>query len=56
MSKRYLTQDYEAARRGETRLDCREQCYACGILTAFREERAGLLAGAWGCPPVGEVA
>ena len=56
VSKRYLTQDYEAALRGETRLDCREQCYACGILTAFREERAGLPAGAWSCPPVGESA
>jgi radical SAM family uncharacterized protein len=40
VSKRYLARDYEASLRGETRLDCREQCYACGILTAFREERA----------------
>jgi radical SAM family uncharacterized protein len=56
VSKRYLAQDYTASLRGETRLDCREQCYACGILTAFREEGAGLPAGAWGCPPVGEVA
>jgi radical SAM family uncharacterized protein len=52
VSKRYLAQDYEASTRGETRADCREQCYACGILTAFREEQAGLPAGAWSCPPV----
>jgi radical SAM family uncharacterized protein len=52
VSKEYLARDYQASRRGETRLDCREQCYACGILTAFREERAGLAADAWGCPPL----
>jgi radical SAM superfamily enzyme YgiQ (UPF0313 family) len=52
VTKQYLTRDYEASLQGETRLDCREQCYACGILTAFREERAELSAEAWGCPPV----
>jgi radical SAM family uncharacterized protein len=52
VTKEYLRRDHEASLRGETRLDCREQCYACGILTAFRQERAVLPAGAWGCPPV----
>jgi len=52
VTKRYLARDYEASLRGETRLDCREQCYACGILSAFREERAKLPQEAWGCPPV----
>jgi len=52
VTKRYLTCDYEASLRGETRLDCRDHCYACGILTAFRDERAGLPAEAWGCPPI----
>ena len=52
VSKRYLLQDYQASIRGETRPDCREQCYACGILTAFREQRAELPVGAWSCPPV----
>jgi len=52
VTKSYLIRDYEASLRGETRLDCREQCYACGILTAFREERAGVAAEAWGCPPL----
>lgn len=52
VSKRYLARDYEASIHGETRLDCREQCYACGILTAFREQRAELPVGAWSCPPV----
>jgi hypothetical protein len=52
VTKAYLARDYQASQRGETRLDCRDQCYACGILTAFRGERAGLAADAWGCPPV----
>lgn len=52
VTRKYLARDYEASLRGETRLDCREQCYACGIVTAFRGERAGLPAGAWACPPV----
>jgi radical SAM superfamily enzyme YgiQ (UPF0313 family) len=51
VTKEYLSRDYQASLRGETRLDCREQCYACGILTAFRDERVGLPADAWGCPP-----
>jgi radical SAM family uncharacterized protein len=52
VTKEFLARDYEASLRGEVRLDCREQCYACGILTAFREERDGLTSEAWGCPPV----
>ena len=52
VSKRFLIRDYEAALQGETRPDCREQCYACGILTAFRTERADLEEDAWGCPPL----
>jgi radical SAM family uncharacterized protein len=51
VSKAYLARDYQASQRGETRLDCREQCYACGILTAFKEQRADSPAEAWGCPP-----
>jgi radical SAM family uncharacterized protein len=52
VSKHYLARDYEASLRGQARLDCREQCYACGILTAFRDERADLPDGAWACPPL----
>ncbi len=52
VSKRYLARDYEASLRGETRLDCREQCYACGIVTAFRDLQAGLPGDGWVCPPV----
>ncbi len=52
LTKEYLKRDYQASLHGETRPDCREQCYACGILTAFREERIREPASAWGCPPV----
>jgi radical SAM family uncharacterized protein len=52
VTKRYLVRDYQASLRGETRLDCREQCYACGILTAFRDERAAVPDEAWACPPL----
>jgi radical SAM family uncharacterized protein len=52
VTKRYLARDYEAALRGETRPDCREQCAACGILTAFRQERAEAPDEAWACPPL----
>jgi radical SAM family uncharacterized protein len=52
VSKRYLAREYQASMQGETRVDCREQCFACGILAAFGDERAGLPDGAWGCPPL----
>jgi hypothetical protein len=52
VTEKYLARDYQASLRGEIRLDCRERCYACGILTAFHDERAALPARAWGCPPV----
>jgi radical SAM superfamily enzyme YgiQ (UPF0313 family) len=52
VTKDYLAQDYQSSLRGETHLDCREQCYACGILTAFSAERAQVPADAWGCPPL----
>jgi radical SAM family uncharacterized protein len=50
VSKKYLARDYQASLRGETHGDCRETCYACGILSAFRDEWAGLPAGSWVCP------
>ncbi len=50
VTKEYLAGDYQAALRKETHPDCREQCAACGILSAFRRERAGVASGAWACP------
>jgi radical SAM family uncharacterized protein len=54
VSKRFLARDYQASLRGDTHPDCREQCYACGILTAFRDECADLPVDAWVCPTPGD--
>jgi radical SAM family uncharacterized protein len=52
VSKRYLREDYEMGMRGQTRPDCREQCYGCGILSRFRPLRVALPDEAWKCPPI----
>jgi len=51
VSKRFMLREYQKALQGETTGDCREKCYACGILTEFRAERRELPEDAWGCPP-----
>jgi hypothetical protein len=50
--KKYLAQDYLLSLEGKTRPDCREQCYACGILPAFAEMRSKYPGNAWKCPEV----
>jgi radical SAM family uncharacterized protein len=52
VKKRWLLKDYRASLKGETRSDCREQCFACGILSTFRELHSQTPAEAWECPPV----
>jgi radical SAM superfamily enzyme YgiQ (UPF0313 family) len=52
VSKKFLLREYRKALAGETTDDCREHCYACGILAEFRSERRRVAADAWGCPPV----
>jgi radical SAM superfamily enzyme YgiQ (UPF0313 family) len=51
VSKRYLSRDYEMSQAEETRQDCRDGCYACGILPAFADLRRQIPAEAWECPP-----
>lgn len=48
----YLKQDFQWSLEGRFRDDCRQQCYACGILPKFRDIRAALPKDAWKCPPV----
>ncbi len=48
--KAYLKDDYQRSLTGETRPDCRGQCYACGILSTFRELRLTAPGGGWKCP------
>jgi hypothetical protein len=50
--KKFLAQDYLMSQQGETRIDCRERCFACGILPTFSQLRSETPAGAWECPEV----
>jgi hypothetical protein len=52
VNKRFLAQDYLMSQRGEPRADCREQCFACGILPQFATTRSQIHSAAWKCPPV----
>ena len=52
VEKRWLLLDWYAAQKGETKVDCREHCYHCGILTAFKGLRANTPPAAWECPPI----
>lgn len=54
VSKAFLAQEYAAALQGRITGDCREHCYACGILGQFKEQRREAADDAWGCPPVGK--
>ncbi|MGF1504451.1 MAG: radical SAM protein [Anaerolineae bacterium] len=52
VTKKFLTQDYLMSQEGDTRNDCRDQCFACGILPKFTQTRSETPADAWQCPPV----
>ena len=50
--KKFLQQDYLMSIKRETRVDCRDKCFACGILPKFAKERSTTEDMAWECPPV----
>jgi len=52
VSKKFLTQDYLWSLNGKIRIDCREQCYACGVLPEFKELRRDNPGDHWKCPEV----
>lgn len=52
VTKKFLTQDYLMSQAQETRIDCRHQCFACGILPKLKDLRRETPAEAWECPPV----
>jgi radical SAM family uncharacterized protein len=52
VKKKFLLEDYSMSLVGETRQDCRNQCFACGILPKFKDTRMETPADAWKCPPV----
>jgi radical SAM family uncharacterized protein len=51
--KSFLLQDYTWSLEGRLRADCREQCFACGILPQFNELRRENPGEQWRCPEVG---
>lgn len=53
--KHFLQQDYLMSIKGETRVDCRDNCFACGILPKFKDIRSQTEPMAWECPPVKPV-
>jgi radical SAM family uncharacterized protein len=52
VKKKFLFEDFIMSQHGETRQDCRNQCFACGILPKFGPMRMNTPAEAWKCPPV----
>jgi hypothetical protein len=50
--KEFLTEDYLWSLRGQTRVDCRERCFACGILPRFADLRRLNPGDTWECPEV----
>ena len=55
VTRRFLTQDYLMSQQEETRIDCRDQCFACGILPKLKDLRRETPAEAWACPPVSKI-
>lgn len=52
VKKQYLIEEYRRSQAGVLRADCRENCYACGILPVFTEMRRAFPGKAWKCPEV----
>lgn len=50
--KKYLLQDYQLSQASQTRSDCRLQCFGCGILPGYAEDRRANPGDAWCCPEV----
>jgi len=50
--KKYLLQDFQLSQVSITRSDCRQQCFACGILPAFANIRRENPGDLWMCPEV----
>jgi hypothetical protein len=52
LKKKFLTEDYLWSLAGKTRIDCRNQCFACGILPVFSQLRKETPGEHWQCPEV----
>ena len=56
VDKAFLVEDYTWSLRGQTRVDCRNKCFACGILPHFKDIRRDNPGDVWECPEVGRAA
>ncbi|MEN4041043.1 MAG: TIGR03960 family B12-binding radical SAM protein [Anaerolineaceae bacterium] len=52
VKKSFLAQDYQWSQQNKLRIDCREQCFACGILPHFAQLRRENPGDGWKCPEV----
>ncbi|MCK4898031.1 MAG: radical SAM protein, partial [Anaerolineales bacterium] len=52
LRKKFLTEDYLWSLQGKTRIDCRERCFACGVLPTFADIRRMNPGDVWQCPEV----
>lgn len=52
VKKSFLREDYHWSERRETRVDCRDECFACGVLPKFIPLRKQTAAEDWECPQV----
>ena len=50
VNKQFLRADWLMSQRGQTRDDCRDGCFHCGILDAFSEVQPLANEYYWGCP------
>jgi radical SAM family uncharacterized protein len=50
--KNFLFQDFRMSLEGQIRVDCRLNCYACGILPTFSDLRRENPGEVWQCPDV----
>jgi radical SAM family uncharacterized protein len=53
--KKHLLEEFQWSQQGRTRPDCRQHCYACGILPVFNDLRQALPRDAWKCPELKSV-
>jgi radical SAM family uncharacterized protein len=52
LRKNFLFQDFRQSLEGQIRVDCRLQCFACGILPTFTSVRRDNPGEHWKCPEV----
>ena len=50
--KKFLLQEFLLSKDDVTRMDCRSQCFACGILPTYADLRRDNPGASWSCPEV----